>query len=205
MGHHQGGQAEFGAQPQEQGQDLAAHRGVQGGHRLVGDDEFGLQDERARDDDTLALAAGQLVRVAQEEAFRRAKSRPGEGFRDRRPLVAAVPVDAQALGDRVVHRVPGVERAARVLEDQLDTFAVRLQGAGGVVEGLAVERDAAPGRRDEAEQRAGQRRLAAARLADQGDDLAAPDVEVDPVNGTGAVGTVAAGEGDVQALGTEQR
>jgi len=36
----------------------------EGGGRLVADDELGVERERTRDADTLALAAGELVRVA---------------------------------------------------------------------------------------------------------------------------------------------
>ena len=83
----QGGQAELVAQPQQQGEDLAAYGRVERGDRLVGDDEFGLQHEGARDDHALALAAGQLVRVAQEEALRWAEPGTGKGVGDRRLLV----------------------------------------------------------------------------------------------------------------------
>ena len=67
------GQAQVVAQPQQQREDLAADRGVQRGHRLVGDEHVGLEHERAGDDDALPLAAGELVRVAQEEALGRAQ------------------------------------------------------------------------------------------------------------------------------------
>ena len=88
VGHHQRGQAQFVPQPQQQREDLAAYRGVQRGHRLVGDDQFGLQDQRAGDDDALALAAGQLVRVAQEEALGRPQPGPRQRLGDRLALVA---------------------------------------------------------------------------------------------------------------------
>ena len=46
----------------------------------------------------------------------------------------------------------------------------------------AVELDLARGRLEQADQRAAERRLAAARLADEADRLAAEDVEVDAVD-----------------------
>ena len=92
------------AQAQQQGQDLAAYGRVQGGHRLVGDDEFGLQDERARDDDALALAAGELVRVAEEEALRGTQPGPGEGLGDR--LAARPPRTRGSAGPRPPRRTP---------------------------------------------------------------------------------------------------
>src|SRR5690606_23661072 len=146
-----------------------------------------------------------LVRVAQEEPLRRPQPGPGQGVGHRRPLVTGVTVDAQALGDRVVHRVPGVERAAGVLEHQLHAPAVRLERPAGVLQRPAVEGDPAPGGPHQAEQRAGQRRLAAARLADQGDDLTGADVEVDAVHGTGTRRAAPSGEGDPQVPGAQQR
>ena len=79
---HEHRQAHLVAQPQQQRQDLAADRGVERGHRLVGDDHRRVQRERAGDDDALALAAGQLVRVAEEEPLRRPQSGPGQRVRD---------------------------------------------------------------------------------------------------------------------------
>ncbi len=54
----------FCLQVLEQVDDLRLDRHVERGHRLVGDDELGVDRERARDADALALAAGELVRVA---------------------------------------------------------------------------------------------------------------------------------------------
>ena len=46
----------------EQVQDLRLYRQIERRNRLVADDELGIEDERARDGDTLALSAGELVR-----------------------------------------------------------------------------------------------------------------------------------------------
>jgi hypothetical protein len=51
----------------EQRQDLRPDADVEGGDRLVGDDELGLGRQRAGDADALPLAAGELVRQAVEE------------------------------------------------------------------------------------------------------------------------------------------
>ena len=48
----------------QQVQHLRLDRDVERRHRLVGDQQLRLQRERARDADPLALAAGELVRVA---------------------------------------------------------------------------------------------------------------------------------------------
>ena len=54
----------------EHGEDLRADRGVEHRDRLVADQPLGLEHERGRDRDPLALAAGELMRVAVEEALR---------------------------------------------------------------------------------------------------------------------------------------
>ena len=48
----------------EQIDDLALDRNVERGNRLVADDELRLDRKRARDADALALAAGELMRIA---------------------------------------------------------------------------------------------------------------------------------------------
>ena len=64
VGDEQVGQAEPVLEPLEQVDDLGLDRHVEGADRLVGHDEVGLQGERPGDADPLALAAGELVRVA---------------------------------------------------------------------------------------------------------------------------------------------
>ena len=56
-------------QPEQDVEDLRAHRGVEHRDRLVADQPLGLEHERRRDRDPLALAAGELVRVAVEVAL----------------------------------------------------------------------------------------------------------------------------------------
>ena len=115
------------------------------------------------------------MRVAQEEALGRPQPGPRQRLGDPRLLVTAQPVDPQPLGDGLVDRVPRVQRAGRVLQHELDPAPVGLE--------RPARRSAAARRRSstcpdagplQPEQRAGQRGLAAARLADQRDDLARP-------------------------------
>ena len=85
-------------------------------------------------------------------------------------------------GRSTVH--PRVERADRVLEDDLHVPAHRLQVARrrDADDVDAVELDLARGRLEQPQQRAAEGRLAAAGLADEADRLAAADVEVDAVD-----------------------
>ena len=91
-------------------------------------------------------------------------------------------VDPQALGDRLVDRLARVQRAGRVLEHDLHLAPVLAQRLRGARERRALEPDLAARGQLEAEERPGERRLAAAGLADERDDLARHDLEVDAVD-----------------------
>ena len=67
---------EVAAQPVEQLEDLRLHGDVEGGRRLVGDEQLGLQRDGHRDQQALPHAAGELVRVGVDPARRRRGCRP---------------------------------------------------------------------------------------------------------------------------------
>ena len=69
------GQAELALEVLQQVQHLGLHRDVERGHRLVADEELGLEGEGARNADALALSAGEAVRIATQPAG----IEPGEG------------------------------------------------------------------------------------------------------------------------------
>ena len=131
-------------QPQQQGEDLAPDRRVEGGDRLVRHQELAAREPGPRDDDPLALAPESSCGSDGREARRRAQLGALERRLDLTALVAGQPVDAQTLGDRLVDAVPGVERARRVLEDELDAAPEGVAAPGWSWERLAVGR--APGR-----------------------------------------------------------
>ena len=64
VGDEEIGEPELLLQVLQQVDDLGLDRHVQRRHRLVADDQLGLDGERPRDADALALAAGELVRIA---------------------------------------------------------------------------------------------------------------------------------------------
>ncbi len=70
VGDEQHGHAELGLEIADERQDLLLDGHVQGGGRLVGDEQLGLAGQGHGDDHPLALAAGELVRVAGEAVFR---------------------------------------------------------------------------------------------------------------------------------------
>ena len=67
--HHQDGQAELIAEPEEKAKDLAAHRRVEVRHGLVGHQHHRIENQGSRDHHPLALPSGELVRVVEEEPF----------------------------------------------------------------------------------------------------------------------------------------
>src|SRR3984957_10696408 len=63
MADQEKGQARLALEIAHEVQRLRLHRDVERRHRLVCDDEPRSRDERARDGDALALAAGKLMRI----------------------------------------------------------------------------------------------------------------------------------------------
>ncbi len=57
------------AEVAQEGEDLGLDGDVEGGGGLVGDEEAGVVDESGGDEDALALASGELVRVVVEALF----------------------------------------------------------------------------------------------------------------------------------------
>ena len=60
----------------QQVDDLRLNGDVQRGDRLIADDELGVQGQRTGNADTLALAAGELMRVAGSCGRAAGRSRP---------------------------------------------------------------------------------------------------------------------------------
>ena len=63
VGDEQIGEPELVLQVHQQVDDLRLDRHVERRHRLVADDQFGIERQRAGDADALALAAGEFVRI----------------------------------------------------------------------------------------------------------------------------------------------
>ena len=111
----------------QQVEDLRLDRDVERRDRLVGDEQLGVERERARDADALALAARELVRVAvvvlgvQPD---RAPAAPARALR--RPALLAGR-GSRAARRRSADRLAGVQRGVGVLEDDLQLAPERLQ------------------------------------------------------------------------------
>ena len=185
MGDEQVREPAFAPQVEHQPQQLGPDRDVEHRDRLVRHDELRVHHQGAGDDHALALPARELVRIAEGVVPRQ----PGR-LQRRLDACLAVgrirgqPVDLERLGDEVVDRLLRVERLVRVLEDDLDASPVRAERRVP----HRVE-TSAPSNADRARRLAGEldddpagRRLAGPGFADQGQDLALGEREVDPVD-----------------------
>mgnify|MGYP003693734869 CR=1 FL=1 len=92
--------------------------------------------------------------------------------------VACDAVVHRALDDRLADRTPRIERAIRILKNDLHPAAETAQRAGSELRHvLAVEHDPPRGRLDQPRDAARDRRLARARLADDAERFAASNFE----------------------------
>ena len=192
-------------------EDLGLHGDVEGGRRLVGDDQARVERERLRDDDALLLAAGELVRVVVDAVLGVGDADPAQHVDRLGPGVGAGDrqVRPQPLGDLPADRVDGVEDRRRLLEDH------RGVPAAHVAQLVAAQRDDVVRRRavlarqqhgtagegglgQQAEDRSCGHGLARPRLADDGEHLAGPDLQRDALDGPDGAGV--GGERDVQVL-----
>ena len=113
MGDEEIGQAALLAQVEHQPQELGSDRHVEHRDRLVGDDELGTHDQGTGDVDSLALASGQLVGIAEREVAGGPEPGGVDGGQDlglavREPRGEVV--DLERLGHEVVDRLLRVER-----------------------------------------------------------------------------------------------
>ena len=168
----------------QQVDDLRLDRYVQRGDRLVADDEFRIESERSCDADTLALAAGELMRIAVLVERLQAAL-----VHDVVQIVVVLRlghkiVFSDGFADDLADRHTRGQRGERILEDDLHlgTHIMHFL-VGQIIDFLPVEQHIA--RRliaGEAQDRTSGGRLAAAGLADQAHRLAALQVERDTVD-----------------------
>ena len=111
VGDEEIGEAEVALEVLQEVDDLGPDRDVQGGDRLVGDDELRLQGQRPGDADPLALAAAEGVGIAAAGVGRQADERAGGPTRPRIRGALADTVDDQRLGDDVGTRIRGLRLA----------------------------------------------------------------------------------------------
>ena len=190
VGDEKNGERELVPELEKKVEHLRLHGDVERRRRLVGDEKARAAGEGEGEERALAHPAGELVgkRVPLSPGIgKRHALEPALGLDGRRfSRQAAMPFDhvRQLPADRP-HRV---ERGGRLLEDEPDPAAAQtLLFARGKRPHVAareedVSGDQAHRRRHEVHERERRQRLAASRLADEGDDLAGFDVEGNPVH-----------------------
>src|SRR5208282_5272610 len=189
---------EIALQLLQQIHDLRADADVESGNRFVGDDELRTQRKCAGYANALTLASGKFVRITghggfihahgtQKFAHALAAGIAAEAF------VHDLSVENQGLGDHVLHAVARVERAERVLEDDLQVAAKTAQfGAVRLQQIDAIENDGARSGLDEAEDEPSKRALAGAGFTNQAKSFAFLDVEGHIIHSTNFAGAAAA-------------
>ena len=184
VGDEQIGEVEFVLQIHENVQNLGLDGHVQGGYRLVGDDELGLHRQSPGDADALALAAGELMGVAigllGTEAY---PLQQVDRLLLRLRFAGTQLVEEHRLGEDLHDLLAWVEGGIGVLEDHLHLPAdgAHLLGleAGDVT---PVKRDLARLWLDELDDRTCRGGFAASGLAHQAEHLALLHVETDVVD-----------------------
>ena len=173
-------------------EDLGLDGHVEGGGRLVRDQQAGRVGQGHSDHHPLGHATRELVRVLLGAALRVGDANQVEELehalvdgRLRQPRI----VDADGFADLVTHREDGVQRAGRVLENHGDVAAAhapelrrrQAEQVASVEQGLARDD---PGRSRWQEPQDGEHRytLAGAGFAHDAQGFAGPHVEADPVD-----------------------
>ena len=191
----------------EQVENLGLNGDVERSGRLVGEQQIWLVDEGHGDQNALALAAGELVWIVVEASSGIGN---GDGFEGldrlfmKRGAANLRTVGANGLGDLAANCHDRVERSHRLLKDHGDLAAA--QGAHGLV-GQTDEFPALPAdgsldaRRgtEQSENGQGGDAFARAGLADQAQDLAAPQSEAYAAN------NFRSAEADAEVANFEQR
>ena len=203
VGDEDDGLAELALEPQELLLEPDADHRVDRAERLVHQQHRRVGRERPGHADALALTAGELVgiavavgrRVEADEVHQLAGALLG----GRRRLAVEQRHRHHVAQDLLVGEQPDL------LDDVADAAAQLDRVDGGDV--LAVDEDAPGGRLDQPVDHLQRRRLAAARRSHQHHELAARDVEVELVDGDGAVvvGLADAGQPDHRRLVRRRR
>ena len=182
--------AALALQRYQQLENLLLDRDVQRGGRLVGDQQQRIAGDRHGDHHPLVHAAGELVRERAEPRLGRRNADLAQQIDDLPAHRAAVHgvMRAQAFGDLPADRIARIERGGRLLEhhrhvlaDQAAALARRhvQQIVAGEVQPVGAD---APGPGDQPHHRQHGDALAGAGFADDADDGARVQREVEPVD-----------------------
>jgi hypothetical protein len=178
----------------EEGEDLGLDRHVEGGGRLVGDEDVGAVGQRHGDHHPLPLAARELVGVGGEAAFRVADADVVQKLEDPRAglRTGQALMEGEAFADLPVDGVQRIEARHRLLEDEADVVAAEPAqgglGGGGDLGAAVADRAGDVGvvgqQADGGKRRHG---LARAALADERQRFAGVEIEADAAHRRGGL------------------
>src|SRR6266478_4590593 len=192
--------------------DLRLDGDIQGGDRLIADDEFRLHGQGARDADALALAAGKFVRVALHHLG--LQTDVAQELGHALPALRTVhrgEMDFEGFGHDLVDGMARIERAEGVLEDHLHLATKGAKSALRQWEDiLPLVENGALGGADELQEGLPDGALAAAAFAHEADRGALLDREGDVIDGAQVIRVAAKdagadGEVRLEMLDHEQR
>ncbi len=132
VGDEEHGEGVGAAEVAQEGEDLGLDGDVEGGGGLVGDEEAGAVDEGHGDEDALALAAGELVRVVAEAGFGVGRATSCMAARTRAAdfcARGAGMVGEEGFGDLVADAHDRVEGGHGFLKDHGDVAAAQVTRA----------------------------------------------------------------------------
>lgn len=178
VGNEEIGQLELCLQILNQVHHLSLDGHVQGGHRLVADDELGMGGDGPGNADALPLAAGKFV----GEPVVVIPAQPYLLHQAEDPLVQLFfilyALQTQGRGDDVIDLLPGVQAAVGILEDDLHILPVRAHPAVGQTGNfMALKGNASGSGRNQIQDDPTQGGFAAAGLAHQAYGLPLIDVK----------------------------
>jgi len=161
--------------------DLRLNRNVERGNTFVGDYEFRLHDQGAGNSDALTLTARKLMRISfgvsgrQSDLFEHLADNPIAFF-----ARGVKPVDVEPFADYVADFFARIQAGHRVLKNHLHVLAEHTADFVGerARNFIAVENNFARRRLIQADDTAPNRRLAAARFADECKSSARRQIEV---------------------------
>ena len=179
VGHEDEGDAGAPLQVLELAAHLLAELEVEGRERLVQQQHLGMIGQRARQGDPLLLPAGELGGAPSAQP--RHLDQGQHLLDDAADLLLGRAPHLQSEGDVLRHRHMGEQGIA--LEDGIDRPLIGRQ----MLDRAALEQDLAGARLLEAGDQAQQRGLAAARGAQEGEELVLPDGDRDVVEGPHAL------------------
>jgi hypothetical protein len=172
-------------------EDLRLRGNVERGGRLVGDQQRGIEHQRRRDHDPLALAAGELVRIGIDHLFGIGQMHRAHDFEHACALLLLVEagVNLQYFTDLVADPLDRVERGHRLLKYHGHAGAAdRAQlGVGLGEKFIALQPDRAAlnlhrALRQQAHHGLRRHRFAGAGFAHHADDLVGADGQVDTLH-----------------------